>query len=119
MRDRGRELTELSWLELVHVFAELLGADVSTTYSAGYDCRIDYVYTTSEGVSCCTGLSKPAGTAEESAEHLLREVFKYMADLNFPGLQLPKLNFDTKEDLAVKLAAAGVDPEFSLTHGSG
>lgn len=49
----------------------------------------------------------------------MRQIFRYGSDLNFPGLKLPELQFESKEDLAVKLAAAGIDPEFSLTHRSG
>ena len=119
MHDHGRDLTDLGWLELVHVFAELLGAKVRVDYLAGYSCRIDYVYTSTDCVKCCTGLSARGDTAEEAAEHFLHRVFKYMSGCSFPGLKLPELEFGSKEDLAVKLAAAGVDPEFSLTHRSG
>ena len=68
---------------------------------------------------CCTGLAKAKDTAEESAEWLVRQVFRYGSDLEFPGLRLPELSFSSREDLELKLAAAGVDPEFSLTHRSG
>lgn len=119
MNDSGRTFTELSWLEIAHVFAELVGAHVVVDYKDGYSCSVDYHYTAQGGVHCCTGLGKTKNTAEESAEWLMRQIFRYGSDLNFPGLKLPKLQFESKEDLAVKLAAAGIDPEFSLTHRSG
>lgn len=119
MHNHGRELTELSWLELVHVFGALVGAKADIDYSRGYSCRIDYKYTNPAGTKCCTGLAKSADTAEEAAEIFLHRVFKYMSGCSFPGLKLPELEFESKEDLAIKLAAAGVDPEFSLTHRGG
>lgn len=119
MNDSGRTFTELSWLEIAHVFAELVGAHVVVDYNGGYSCSVDYHYTTQGGVHCCTGLGKTKNTAEESAEWLMRQIFRYGPDLNFPGLKLPGWRFESKEDLAVKLAVAGIDPEFSLTHRSG
>lgn len=119
MNDNGRTFTELSWLEIVHVFAELVGAHVIVNYKGGYSCSVDYYYTTQAGVHCCTGLAKTRDTVEESAEWLMRQIFRYGSVLNFQGLKLPELQFESKEDLAVKLAAAGIDPEFSLTHRSG
>ena len=119
MSDSGRTFTELSWLEIAHVFAELVGVRVVVRYTAGYSCSVDYHYTTLDGTQCCTGLAKTMNTAEESAEWLMRQVFMYGSDLDFPGLKLPEMQFESKEDLAVKLAAAGIDPEFSLTHRSG
>jgi len=119
MHDHGRDFTELSWLEITHMFAELVGARVVVDYTSGYSCSVDYHYTTQGGMHCCTGLAKTRDTADESAEWLMRQIFKYGSDLNFPGLKLPGLQFESKEDLAVKLAAAGIDPEFSLTHRSG
>lgn len=119
MHDHGRIFTELSWLEIAHVFAELVGAYVVVDYTSGYSCSVDYHYTTQGDVYSCTGLAKTKNTAEESAEWLMRQIFRYGSDLNFPGLKLPELQFESKEDLAVKLAAAGIDPEFSLTHRSG
>ena len=123
MHDHGRDFTELSWLEIAHVFAELVGARVVVDYTSGYSCSVDYRYTTLDGEQCCTeyctGLARTRDTAEESAEWLMRQVFRYGSALDFPGLKLPELQFESKEDLAVKLAAAGVDPEFSLTHRSG
>lgn len=120
MNDSGRTFTELSWLEIAHVFAELVGAHVIVDYKGGYSCSVDYRYNTQAGVHyCTTGLAKTRDTADESAEWLMRQVFRYGPDLNFPGLKLPELQFESKEDLAVKLAAAGIDPEFSLTHRSG
>ena len=119
MHDHGRTFTELSWLEIAHVFAELVGAHVIVNYKGGYSCSVDYHYTTQAGMHCCTGLTKTRDTADESAEWLMRQIFKYGSDLNFPGIKLPELQFESKDDLAVKLAAAGVDPEFSLTHRSG
>lgn len=119
MNNSGRTFTELSWLEIAHVFAELVGARVIVDYTSGYSCSVDYHYTIRDGVHCGTGLHKIKNTAEESAEWLMLQIFRYGPDLNFPGLKLPKLQFESKEDLAVKLAAAGIDPEFSLTHRSG
>lgn len=119
MNDSGRTFTELSWLEITHVFAELVGARVVVDYTSGYSCSVDYHYTTRGGVHCCTGLAKTKNTAEESAKWLMQQVFKYGPELNFQGVKLPKLQFESKEDLFVKLAAAGIDPEFSLTHRSG
>ena len=118
MNDSGRIFTELSWLEIAHVFAELVGAYVVVDYTSGYSCSVDYHHTTQGDVYSCTGLAKARDTADESAEWLMRQIFRYGSDLNFPGLKLPELQFESKEDLAVKLAAAGVDPEFSLTHRS-
>lgn len=118
MHDHGRDFIELSWLEIVHVFAELVGARVVVNYASGYSCFVDYHYTTRGGVYCCTGLAKTKNTAEESAEWLMRQIFRYGSDLNFQGLKLPRLQFESKEDLMVKLTAAGIDPEFSLTHRS-
>lgn len=119
MHNHGRDFTELSWLEIAHVFAELVGARVVVDYTSGYSCSVDYHYTTQGGVHCCTGLAKTKNTAEESAEWLIRQIFRYGSDLNFQGLKLPELQFESKEDLMVKLTAAGIDPEFSLTHRSG
>lgn len=119
MHDHKRDFIELSWLEIAHVFAELVGARVIVNYKGGYSCSVDYHYTTRDGVHSCTGLAKTKNTAEESAEWLMQQVFRYGPDLNFPGLKLPGLQFESKEDLAVKLAAAGIDPDFSLTHRSG
>lgn len=119
MNDHGRTFAELSWLEIAHVLASLMGARVVVDYSAGYSCSVEYDYTTRDGVYCHTGLASRRDTAEESAEWLVRRVFEYMPFMGFPGLALPELRFTSKEDLALKLAAAGVDPEFSLTHRSG
>ena len=119
MHDNRRDFTELSWLEIAHVFAELVGAHVVVDYASGYSCSVDYHYTTLDGVHSCTGLAKTKNTAEESAEWLMRRIFRYGPNFNFPGLKLPGLQFESKEDLAVKLATAGIDPEFSLTHRSG
>lgn len=118
MHNHGRDFIELSWLEIAHVFAELVEARIVVNYTSGYLCSVDYHYTTRGGVHCCTGLAKTKNTAEESAEWLMRQIFRYGSDLNFQGLKLPGLQFESKEDLIVKLAAAGVDPEFSLTHRS-
>lgn len=119
MNDHGRTFAELSWLEIAHVLASLAGARVVVDYSTGYSCSVDYSYTTPDGLHCRTGLAKRRDTAEESAEWLMRQIFAYMPFMDFPGLALPELQFTSKEDLALKLAAAGVDPEFSLTHRSG
>ena len=119
MHDNRRDFTELSWLEIVHVFAELVGAHVVVDYTSGYSCSVDYHYTTRDGVHSCTGLAKTKNTAEESAEWLMRQIFRYGPNFNFPGLKLPGLQFESKEDLAVKLATVGIDPEFSLKHRSG
>ena len=120
MHDNRRDFTELSWLEIAHVFAELVGAHVVVVdYVSGYSCSVDYHYTTLDGVHSCTGLAKTKNTAEESAEWLMRQIFRYGPSFNFPGLKLPGLQFESKEDLAVKLATAGIDPEFSLAHRSG
>ena len=119
MHDNRRDFTELSWLEIAHVFAELVGAHVVVDYTSGYSCSVDYHYTTRDGVHSCTGLAKTKNTAEESAEWLMRQIFRYGPNFNFPGLKLPGLQFESKEDLALKLATAGIDPEFSLTHLSG
>lgn len=119
MDNSGRSFADLSWLEIAHVFAGMVGAHVVLEYISGYSCSVDYHYTTRDGVHSCTGLAKIKDTAEESAEWLMRRIFMYAPGLNFPGLKLPELCFESKEDLALKLAAAGIDPEFSWTHGSG
>ena len=119
MHDNRRDFTELSWLEIAHVFAELVGAHVVVYHASGYSCSVDYHYTARDGVHSCTGLAKTKNTAEESAEWLMRQIFRYGPSFNFPGLKLPGLQFESKEDLAVKLATVGIDPEFSLTHRSG
>ena len=116
MHDYGRDFTELSWLEIAHVFAELVGAHVVVNYTIGYSCSVDYHYTTRDGVHSCTGLATTKNTAEESAEWLMRQIFRYGPNLDFPGLKLSELQFESKEDLAIKLAVVGIDPGFSLTH---
>ena len=58
MHDNRRDFTELSWLEIAHVFAELVGAHVVVDYASGYSCSVDYHYTTRDGVHSCTGLAK-------------------------------------------------------------
>lgn len=100
------------------MFAVLVGARVVVDYGSGYSCSVDYHYTTQGGVFCCTGLTETRDTADESAEWLIRQVFRYASILRFPGISLPEIQFGSKEDLELKLAA-GVDPEFSLTHRSG
>ena len=119
VNDKGRTFTELSWLEIAHVFAELIGAQVVINYKSGYSCYVDYHYTRQDGIQCCTGVAKIKDTAEESAEWLMWHIFRYGPDWNFPGIRLPELQFESKEELALKLAVAGIDPEFSLTHRSG
>jgi len=118
MDNSRRRFSDLSWLEIVHVFAELVRARVVVNYTSGYSCSVDYYYTTLDGVHCCTGLAKTKSTTEESAEWLMRQIFKYGSNLNFQGIKLPEIQFDSKEDLELKLALVGIDPEFSLTHRS-
>lgn len=119
MNDSGRTFTDLSWLEIAHVFAEMVDARVIVKYIGGYLCSVDYNYVMPGGACCCTGFAKIKDTADESAEWLMRRIFMYASELNFPGFKLPELHFESKEDLALKLAAAGIYPEFSWTHGSG
>lgn len=119
MGDNGRSFADLSWLEIAHVFAGMVGARVVVEYIGGYSCSVDYHYITPGGLRCCTGFAKTKGTADESAEWLMRRIFMYAPELNFPRPMLPELRFESKEDLALKLAAAGIDPEFSWTHRSG
>ena len=58
VNDKGRTFTELSWLEIAHVFAELIGAQVVINYNSGYSCYVDYHYTRQDGIQCCTGVAK-------------------------------------------------------------
>ena len=74
MHNNRRDFIELSWLEIAHVFAELVGAHV-VDYTSGYSCSVDYHYTTRDGAHSCTGLAKTKNTAEESAEWLMRQIF--------------------------------------------
>lgn len=121
-----RRLSDMSWLGIVHVFAELCGVDVKARYSGGYWCEVDYSWTkplNADGgpsvLTYCTGLSKGYPDEEESARHLLRGVFRYTGAETGPFKALPRLEFETKEELELKLAAANFDPEFMLTHRSG
>ena len=58
VNNKGRTFTELSWLEIAHVFAELIGAQVVINYKSGYSCYVDYHYTRQDGIQCCTGVAK-------------------------------------------------------------
>lgn len=99
MLDRERNFTDLGWLEIAHVFAELVGAHVVVYYGSGYSCSVDYHYTSPDGREACTGLTEFMASAEESAELLMRRVFKYAPQLRFPGIALPEIDFESKDDL--------------------
>ena len=122
---KGRRLRDLSWTSIVFLFADIYGVGVHTRYSGDFGCEIDYVWTAAAAadggpavVNHSTGLSKWFADDEESAKWLLQRVFGLECPLA-KFKDLPRLSFDTKEELELKLAAAGYDVRFRLTHRCG
>lgn len=124
---KKRRLSDLPWLGIVHVFAELCGVAVDVRYFVEYGCEVDYKWrerVNGDGGptvhSYQTGLSKMFDDEEKSAKHLLQGLFRHYArDGIGPFKGLPEISFETKEELEMKLVAAGYDPEFMLAHRCG
>jgi len=112
-------LTGLSWLEIAHVFAELSSANVRLNYRALDRVAAEFVWY-EDGVTYGSGCGVSAADSESACKALIRTVFRYYD--RFPGkhgFSIPKLDFDSKEELELGLVTAGIDVKFMLGHRCG
>lgn len=119
----GRQLKDLSWLEIVHVFADLLCVEVSVRWHGGFDwCEVEFSW--HEGrTPYASGLGKNACSPEESAKCLMKNLLTN-STLSSTGphsdsIKFPRISFDSQEELQMKLEVAGVNVHFMLTHRCG
>ena len=117
------KLSDLTWLEITHVFADLAGANVKLGYSPDFSyVSVETVWKPEENPSMvmASGLGCGGETADDACKAYLMRVFSNCE--SFPGrcgLKIPRLSFSSKEELELGLAAAGMDVQFMLGHRYG
>lgn len=111
-------MRDLSWLEIVHVFADLWGVNVSVDwYGDLAGGKVEFYWRDRQSsIDYQSGLGRGYDSIEESAKHLLQNAFRWGAPKN---ITIPKIEFETAEELELKLIAADMDVKFMLTHRCG
>jgi len=122
------KLSNFSWIEICSIFADLGGCHLSLVcnpigdkiaWSAEFVWHNDGSRKDLPIADVASGLSCTDESSDEACKKLLQDNFKWSE--TFPGKfdwKIPNVEFSTKEELEMKLAVAGIDLEFMLTHCS-
>ena len=122
-QDLRRQLKDLSWLEIVHVFADLLCVQVSVRWHGGFDwCEVEFRWQNGN-ISYTSGFGKNACSPEESAKCLIKNLLMnsslYSIGPHSDSIKFPRISFNSKEEMQMKLEVARVNVYFMLTHRCG
>ena len=122
------KLTDFSWTEICSMFADLGGCCLELRCSPhGDECSwsAEFCWHNENNpnlpkMDIASGFGCSRDISEEACRVLLQSALKY-GD-KFPGnhdWKIPSISFETKEQLEMQCAVAGIDIGFMLTHRCG
>lgn len=117
---RKRQLKELSWLEIVHIFANLMCINVTIDWHGDFDgCKVEFTWN-EENALWSSGYGVNAESPEESSRQLLKQMlYNHAIGPYKDKISFPKIIFDSKEELQMKLEIAGCDLLYMISHRCG